>query len=65
MHLPKLLLRACGLGGFRRSLGERMYLRKWEVAKDETQPLTHQPLDIFDNIVCCATMRTFKVAVFD
>jgi len=42
-----------------------MYLCKWKVAKDETQPLSHEPPDIFDGNVCRAAVRTFEVAVLD
>jgi hypothetical protein len=37
MHLPKLTLGGCRLGRFGCTLGIRMYLRLWKVAKYKAQ----------------------------
>src|SRR5208282_651741 len=64
MHLPEFALRGGRLGDLRRVLGMRMHLGQRKIAEDEPKSVAERLLDLLNNRVRHAAIRTLIVGVF-
>src|SRR6266545_4836600 len=65
VHLPELALRSRGFGRLGRELGVRMRGGDGEVAEDESELLSHAPLDVLDDRVRLPAVGALVIAILN